>query len=448
MARSKGTQHRVKSRSNSDSVVPASTMDIFHALLYSLCMFFTFCFMQLLQYLCDIAEWFENFIVIRYTAITRRIHVPKNNRPLQFTPSISFMGGGQLWMFAIGAGHYIYENYDIEKIKFMASSCGCFAAVPLACGLDPYEWCKNDWGKCIEHFESRGMIGCLFDTKHFYYDLWEAYLPQDAHIRLSGRLFISVTLFPSMRNKVVSKFDSREELIWTIVASMCLPYCFIRDWPVQCGPEVGLAIDGGFSNDAPCLDSYTITVSALHKKADIIPSMGVIASSADDDYYDMSNATSTTSRPRLDQDEDDDDGDGDDSDDGASNGQRVDSDVETTDNERGENDTDTDGEVPDDNIFARSRRERDIADDRSKRIRALDIIRVPKYSRVWEIGAMAERASAKCPDFNRHEWVSIRKLSTLSSSLSHAAKSSVVRSTTTSSSITTTSRWTRSSRVK
>jgi hypothetical protein len=50
--------------------------------------------------------------------------------------------GGQLWMFAIGVGHYVFENYDIESIKFLASSSGCFAAVPLACGFDPYEWCK------------------------------------------------------------------------------------------------------------------------------------------------------------------------------------------------------------------------------------------------------------------------------------------------------------------
>ena len=45
-------------------------------------------------------------------------------------------------MFAIGVGHYVFENYDIHSIKFLASSSGCFAAVPLACGFDPYEWCK------------------------------------------------------------------------------------------------------------------------------------------------------------------------------------------------------------------------------------------------------------------------------------------------------------------
>lgn len=114
-----------------------------------------------------------------------------------------FCSGGQLWMFAIGVGNYVYKNYNIDSIKFLASSSGCFAAVPLACGLDPYDWCKRDWSKCIQHFEERGLLGCLYDTKHFYYNLWDDYLPEDAHIRCSGRLYISLTLFPSMKNRVV-----------------------------------------------------------------------------------------------------------------------------------------------------------------------------------------------------------------------------------------------------
>ena len=122
-------------------------------------------------------------------------------------------------MFAIGVGHYIYMNYDVRKIKFLASSSGCFAAVPLACGMDPYEWCKCDWGKCMKHFESRGIMGCLFDSKHFYYQLWNEYLPKDAHIKCSGHLFISVTKFPSMTNQVISHFDTRDDLIWAITGN-------------------------------------------------------------------------------------------------------------------------------------------------------------------------------------------------------------------------------------
>lgn len=62
-----------------------------------------------------------------------------------------------------------------------------------------------------------------------------------------------------------SHFETRDELLWVLVASMCLPIAFILDFPVNCGSNLGLCFDGGFSNDSPCLDSYTITVSALHR---------------------------------------------------------------------------------------------------------------------------------------------------------------------------------------
>ena len=190
-------------------------------------------------------------------------------------PSINFMGGGQLWMFSIGVAHYLRENYDLSNVKYTASSCGTFGALPLACGLDPYDWCAADWGKCIDYFSSGFLfskfgLGCVMGSKHFYYGLWDAYLPHDAHIRCSGRLFLSVTQWPSLKNRLVSEFETRDQLIWTAVASVCLPMAFIGDFPVDV-PGVGPCIDGGFSDDAPVVDSNTLSASALHNKADISP---------------------------------------------------------------------------------------------------------------------------------------------------------------------------------
>lgn len=45
----------------------------------------------------------------------------------------------------------------------------------------------------------------------------------------------------------------------------------------------------------------------------------------------------------------------------------------------------------------------------SIRIRPIDIIQVPKYERVWQIGSLGQDSASKCLDFERHEWVSIRK---------------------------------------
>lgn len=238
-------------------------------------------FMRGTAYLKGLVYWAESLVLLRYSAMVKRIYLSKSQffNHTEIVPSISFMGGGQLWVFGLGVGHYVYENYIIGKgkIKFFASSCGCFSAVPLACGLDPYEWCHQDWKKCMDHYQERGgmlglSVGGLFDSKHFYYDLWDGYLPEDAHIRCTDCLYISVTKYPSMENVVVSKFETRAGLIWTIIASTCLPLVFIADYPIFV-PGVGDCIDGSITNDASCLDSYTITVSALHDDADITPRM-------------------------------------------------------------------------------------------------------------------------------------------------------------------------------
>jgi len=35
-----------------------------------------------------------------------------------------------------------------------------------------------------------------------------------------------------------SQFNSRDELIWAVVGSICVPFVFIRDFPIKCGEDV------------------------------------------------------------------------------------------------------------------------------------------------------------------------------------------------------------------
>lgn len=186
----------------------------------------------------------------------------------RFGPSVSFAGGGMLWPYYLGVAHHIFTHYDISKIKIFASSGGCFGAVPLAMGWDPYVWCKRDWPKCVAHYDSR-TLGPLCDALEFYRDLWDQYLPEDAHLRASGRLHLSITLFPSFVNRVVTDFATRADLIECICASTCLPLVFLRTFPRT---SLGLAVDGGLTNDQPVMDRYTVTCSVLNEQAQIYPS--------------------------------------------------------------------------------------------------------------------------------------------------------------------------------
>eukprot|EP00457_Paulinella_chromatophora_P006443 gb/GEZN01006461.1/.p1 GENE.gb/GEZN01006461.1/~~gb/GEZN01006461.1/.p1 ORF type:complete len:392 (+),score=44.49 gb/GEZN01006461.1/:49-1224(+) len=221
-------------------------------------------------FICTLPRYMMQQLFVRFYGYwMSRTYIHKDDVALEFGPSVSFGGGGMLWTYYLGVAHYIFKHYDTKKIKFLASSGGCFSAVPLAMGLDPYEWCKADWNTCLDHYSSRTM-GQYMDSCEFYRKLWDRYLPHNAHELASGRLFLSITLFPSFQGKVVSQFENREDLISCIIASTCLPLVFLRDFPYT---KFGLAIDGGLSNDQPAIDRYTITVSVLNASADLVPSI-------------------------------------------------------------------------------------------------------------------------------------------------------------------------------
>lgn len=61
-------------------------------LLYSFALFLLFVILLWL-YSISLPGCAEHCVLSLYTAVTRRIHLPKHRTPQKFTPSISFMGG-------------------------------------------------------------------------------------------------------------------------------------------------------------------------------------------------------------------------------------------------------------------------------------------------------------------------------------------------------------------
>ncbi|MCL4141322.1 UNVERIFIED_CONTAM: hypothetical protein GTU68_043514, partial [Idotea baltica] len=93
-------------------------------------------------------------------------------------------------------------------------------------------------------------------------------LPDDAHERASGKLFISVTRVSDGKNVLLSQFDTREELIQSLLASAFIP--LFSGWMPITVKGVRY-IDGGFSDNLPVLDGKTITVSPFRGESDICP---------------------------------------------------------------------------------------------------------------------------------------------------------------------------------
>lgn len=93
-------------------------------------------------------------------------------------------------------------------------------------------------------------------------------MPDDAHIRVSGKLHISLTRICDGKNVIVSQFESKQDLLNALMASAFVP--FFSGWlpPLFHGVRY---MDGGFSDNLPTLDENTITVSPFCGESDICP---------------------------------------------------------------------------------------------------------------------------------------------------------------------------------
>lgn len=96
----------------------------------------------------------------------------------------------------------------------------------------------------------------------------QKFLPQNAHELVSGRLHVSLTRVNDGKNVIVSKFNSREELLQALLCA-----CFIPGFSGFFPPRFqGVRyMDGAFSDNLPVLDENTITVSPFCGESDICP---------------------------------------------------------------------------------------------------------------------------------------------------------------------------------
>jgi len=179
-------------------------------------------------------------------------------------PSISFAGCAFLYPYYIGVIEHLLENYEMENVTFVVVSSSCYPVVSLiANGLRPEKWMHKDFPGCIRYWNRRFM-GFFWDSPQFLRDLWASSLNQDAYKNASkGNLVIALTRAkltpPFIQQKLVSNFESNEDLIDCLLASGHIPGMFgFFQTRFQ-----GLAhIDGAFAGSHPVVDSNTVVVDA------------------------------------------------------------------------------------------------------------------------------------------------------------------------------------------
>ncbi|XP_042352486.1 1-acylglycerol-3-phosphate O-acyltransferase Pnpla3-like [Plectropomus leopardus] len=187
--------------------------------------------------------------------------------------SISFAGCGFMGIYYVGASSCILERFPRfvqDASKIYGASAGALMAAVLTIGI-PLEKCCADLMFMAKEGRKHklGPLHPAYNLMQIVQESLQRCLPEDAHVRASGKLCVSLTRVSDGKNQLVSEFDTREELIEALVCSCFVPfYCGVIP-PTYRGVHY---VDGAVSDNLPqCHQRNTVTFSAYAGESDLCP---------------------------------------------------------------------------------------------------------------------------------------------------------------------------------
>jgi len=185
--------------------------------------------------------------------------------------NLSFCGCGFLGIYHVGVASCFHQYApQLSMHKISGSSAGALVAVAHICGNLQLAYATTDILRVAIDARARalGPFHPSFDISATVREALERGLPEDVHLRASGKLHVSLTRVCDGQNVIISEFATREEVIQVLLCS-----CFIPLWSGLVAPKFkGVTyIDGGFSNNLLILDDKTVTVSPFAGESDICP---------------------------------------------------------------------------------------------------------------------------------------------------------------------------------
>lgn len=184
--------------------------------------------------------------------------------------AVTFCGCGFLGVYLVGVATYMqHHTPKILRGRLGGSSVGSLIATCLACDV-PLEVVRKsiiETAKASREY-ILGAFNPLFPLEEPLLRSLLELLPEDAHIRASGRLYLSLTRASTLTNEVVSQYETRDELLRAVLCCCFLPGVSGFSVPTFQGRKY---IDGGMSNNMPLKGPFTISVNAFAGGFDICP---------------------------------------------------------------------------------------------------------------------------------------------------------------------------------
>lgn len=184
--------------------------------------------------------------------------------------NLSFAGCGFLGIYHVGVA-VCFKKYAPHMLvdKIAGASAGAVAACCLLCDM-PLGEITSDVLRLVGEARRRviGPFSPSFSVQDCLREGLEKALPHDAHLKVTGKLHVSLTRIYDGKNVIVSHFNSREDLIQALLTSAFVPFFSGFIPPKFHGVRY---MDGGVSDNLPVLDENTITVSPFCGESDICP---------------------------------------------------------------------------------------------------------------------------------------------------------------------------------
>ena len=181
---------------------------------------------------------------------------------------VSFSFGGCAWLMAyhMGVGRELQARFDTSSFTFLGASSGSLAATLMASGAG------MDGGlelacELARETRTKRFLSPVGRMTSYVRRGMSQYLPADAHRRVEGRLIISVTSLPRLRNWRLPDrpLANNDELVNLLLGSCYIPVYYERPVFVRGRPVV----DGGLTDNFPRLDEETVVVSPYPRQSTV-----------------------------------------------------------------------------------------------------------------------------------------------------------------------------------